>query len=347
MANSELDRAFSATWTLRLFSLIPLPPIAIGLLIGALVFSLYLLYTLQFGPSIGVLQPGDGQNLWGAELILALLIGFAPTVTAYSLMGTARDLDDLRPTLALSHDEYAETRRVVLGFSRSQLRVTGWTVAILTALFVSLDSDIWASGRRPTVGDPAFSWVVLRNAANAWFVARAIHMEIALARSFSRVGEHLSTIDLLDQSALAPFGRHGLRSVLLWMLFVAFYSLLYTGNWAADYLGLVLIAIALYAVAGFLLPVVGAHRRIREAKRLELAHVRRAVRTARDRLLESDTPTHGGQLADLVSYEARVAGVREWPFDATTLLRWAFYVTLGLGSWLGGAVVERLLDFAL
>jgi hypothetical protein len=28
-------------------------------------------------------------------------------------------------------------------------------------------------------------------------------------------------------------------------------------------------------------------------------------------------------------------------------VRFALYVTLGLGSWLGGAAVERLLEFAL
>ncbi len=36
-----------------------------------------------------------------------------------------------------------------------------------------------------------------------------------------------------------------------------------------------------------------------------------------------------------------------WPFDASTLLRFALYTSLGVGSWVGGALVERVLGAAL
>jgi hypothetical protein len=39
--------------------------------------------------------------------------------------------------------------------------------------------------------------------------------------------------------------------------------------------------------------------------------------------------------------------VREWPFDAPTLARFLLYVAIPLGSWIGGAPVERLLGAAL
>jgi hypothetical protein len=39
--------------------------------------------------------------------------------------------------------------------------------------------------------------------------------------------------------------------------------------------------------------------------------------------------------------------VREWPFDAPTLTRFFLYVAIPLGSWVGGALVERLLGAAL
>ena len=57
--------------------------------------------------------------------------------------------------------------------------------------------------------------------------------------------------------------------------------------------------------------------------------------------------TPGGRLADLVAYEGRIAAVRAWPFDTPTLLRFTFYVALGLASWFGAALVERLLDSVL
>ena len=53
------------------------------------------------------------------------------------------------------------------------------------------------------------------------------------------------------------------------------------------------------------------------------------------------------RLPGLLALEARIEGVREWPFDTGSLLRFGFYVALGLGSWLGAATVERLLDYAL
>lgn len=36
--------------------------------------------------------------------------------------------------------------------------------------------------------------------------------------------------------------------------------------------------------------------------------------------------------------------VREWPFDTSTVLRFARYLLIPLGSWFGGAMVERVVD---
>ena len=52
----------------------------------------------------------------------------------------------------------------------------------------------------------------------------------------------------------------------------------------------------------------------------------------------------GARLANLVAWRGLVERVREWPYDASTLLRFALVVSLCLGSWLGGAIVDRLLD---
>jgi hypothetical protein len=42
----------------------------------------------------------------------------------------------------------------------------------------------------------------------------------------------------------------------------------------------------------------------------------------------------------------RVSDTGEWPFGGSTLLRFALYTGIGLGSWLGAAFVERLLERA-
>jgi hypothetical protein len=55
----------------------------------------------------------------------------------------------------------------------------------------------------------------------------------------------------------------------------------------------------------------------------------------------------GGRLADLISYRDLVDRAFEWPWDTPTLLRVALYMSLGVGSWLGGALVERALAIVL
>jgi hypothetical protein len=49
----------------------------------------------------------------------------------------------------------------------------------------------------------------------------------------------------------------------------------------------------------------------------------------------------------LIAYRALIAAVHDWPFDAPALLRFALIAALGVFSWLGGAVVERLLAVVL
>jgi hypothetical protein len=49
----------------------------------------------------------------------------------------------------------------------------------------------------------------------------------------------------------------------------------------------------------------------------------------------------------LVAYEGRVQAASTWPFDVGTYLRFGFCVTVGLGSWLGAALVECALGMAL
>ena len=52
-------------------------------------------------------------------------------------------------------------------------------------------------------------------------------------------------------------------------------------------------------------------------------------------------------LPALVAYEARLEAVREWPFDNSTLRRFALFLLIPLASWVGGALVERVVNAAL
>ncbi|HSJ95999.1 MAG TPA: hypothetical protein VLC53_02940 [Myxococcota bacterium] len=85
----------------------------------------------------------------------------------------------------------------------------------------------------------------------------------------------------------------------------------------------------------------GARDAIAAAKRAELAASRQALRAARADALGARP------LADVLAWRGFVESVPEWPFDAPTLLRLALYLAIPVGSWLGGALVERLVDALL
>ena len=99
-----------------------------------------------------------------------------------------------------------------------------------------------------------------------------------------------------------------------------------------------------------LLPLRGVRRRIRRAKAEELARVQEAIRRERGVLIDSGRPESragNATMASLLAYHEFVQSIREWPLDASTVTRFALYVGIGLGSWLGAAVVERLLEVVL
>ncbi len=325
-------------WTLRLFARMRVSPFWVGLGLSAVWFAFYLLYTIVF---VGGLGP-----FWTSELGWSLVIGMAPAVTAASLRGAAHDLEDLAPTLGVSSASLEELGREIAAVPPRLLRTVGVGSAAATAVaLLHFDSD-WVASREH--GDAAAVWYIGRNVVNWWLISRSVATELALARNFSRLGARLPAVDVVDRAPLAPFGRRGLRSVLLWMLYLSIFSLQYVLGSARPLLGAALLAVVSFAVAAFLLPVWGAHVRLRKAKAKELTRVRSRIGELRERALSAPPEdVAGGRLADLVAWERRIASASEWPFGGSTLLRFGLYTAIGLGSWLGAAFVERLLESAL
>jgi hypothetical protein len=340
-------------WSLRLFDRVPLAPLWVGAGIGLAVFALYLVYTGLFCQKIGQLDGliSSGSSwAWGAELIQDLFIGFALAVSAASIRGARLDFDELLPQLDTSGRDREQLARELFTYQRAPLAAVGLVVGVCVALLTVTERSMWSDGRMPAWPHPSVLWLVGRNAVNWWVASRAMALELTLGRNFSRLGDRLASVDLLDPTSLVPFGRRALRNVLLWMLLAAFLSLTYLGEgWASDLMPLALVSLAGFALAAFQLPLVGAHRRICELKTAELARIRGAIREEREETFARSAAQQpaAGRLADLVSYEARIAAVAEWPIDASTLLRLGLYLAIGLGSWVGAAVVERLLETAL
>jgi hypothetical protein len=102
-------------------------------------------------------------------------------------------------------------------------------------------------------------------------------------------------------------------------------------------------------VSALLLPVRGLHRRIAQRKQEELEHLDAAIHGDLVALKRTQIADRAEELrlADLLAYKTHLEGLREWPFDASTLSRFGLYLLIPVGSWLGGAFVERLLNLAL
>jgi len=181
-------------------------------------------------------------------------------------------------------------------------------------------------------------------------MGRLLGLAVALSRTFSEAATTLRRVDLLDPSPLAPFVRQGLAQALAVVGFVALFALYLVD---LDRYGLMVAVVGAVTVAaasaGLLLPLRGVHRRLREAKREELARVDAAIRGDAEALEGSAIAARrdSASLADLVAWRQLVASAREWPFDASTLGRFAFYLAIPLGSWSGAALVERLIDALL
>jgi hypothetical protein len=175
------------------------------------------------------------------------------------------------------------------------------------------------------------------------------------ARMYSSMGERHVAIDLLDLGPLLPLTRHGLRIVLFMVIGTAASVVsIITGatplQSAATAAMLVSSVWALpLAAAAFLLPVRGLRRQIRARKAETLTQVRDQIRRDTEIVARAgpESADAGARLPGLLAYMNQIESVREWPFDAPTLTRFFLYVAIPLGSWVGGALVERLLGAAL
>ena len=79
------------------------------------------------------------------------------------------------------------------------------------------------------------------------------------------------------------------------------------------------------------------------------ADVRAAIRRERDAALGHDDrgTQANARLPGLIALERRIEQVREWPVDFGMVSRFALYLGIPLFSWVGGALVEKVVDVFL
>lgn len=323
------------SWTRRTFEATGLPIAVAGVLLFALGCGVFALQELALGRFSGL----DTQPERLADMRISLLhIG----ITAYLLAAFAYyeqvrdavtgDLADLLPAQSASPPAYGKILAVAGLF--------GVGIATFTALYLSPG---------PSSYDPA-SWT----AETGWHRVLGLVMGFAMTRlfvlvvsesgRFSDLAAELPEIDLLAPEQLTPFVRLGMTGALLAIGAVAAFALFLVD---IGYLSLVVFLLAASLLVGGLalfLPLRGVRERIGEAKQNELRWCRERIRSGRAALAAGHA---SADLAATLAWEARVRAVPDWPIDSSTLVRFVLYLLIPLGSWAGGAVVERAIDALL
>jgi len=290
-------------------------------------------------------QPVWRSELWSSDLINAVLIGFIPAALRFARTGIGHDLDLLRPHLQCSDEEFIALGEEITGPGRWLSRGLSLSGIPMGIALPYLDPSIALAAER-SPADPAFLWALLRSAVFVGLVTHLIVTDFRTTRSYALLGRDRLSVDLLDVGSLAPLARRGQRSVLTWALFSSIFSLFWLGDTAAQVNGVLLSLALTLATAAYFVPLQALRRKIITTKQLELDGLREKIRTERQSLNAEAEPGRASspRLANLVSYYQLIDGASEWPIDATNLVRLALYLLLGVGSWLGAAFVERLLD---
>ncbi|MEM7413617.1 MAG: hypothetical protein AAF430_25515 [Myxococcota bacterium] len=334
-------------WSDGFYGRIPLPPLAVGALCAALLVGILTL-AAEWSGAFEVLA-SRGLSWWQHRdgriaVLLALLAVTTPTALRYHELGTRRNLDALAasdlwpegfPTEVWREGAPDLQRALFFG-------LTGFALVPFVASLVDGNPSIYFG---PDYWGIWQAWHWVTGAFAAFWGGVLIYRVQADARTFAALAGSVERVDLLRRESWLPFTRQGLRSTVPGAIFVTFLALnlVDADFWIAiAVLGTVVVVQNLTLL---LRPLRGIRDRLREAKRAELGRVDAAIRGeagALDGSLIGAREAPG--LADLLAWRRFVEAVPEWPIDASTLGRLALYVGIPLFSWVGAALVERMLD---
>jgi hypothetical protein len=326
------------SWTRRIFAWCGSGTARVG---GGLALGLIAIFLVQ-ETALARFSAENAGPIW--VTIVHILIA-AYMLSAYTHCEQSRDrtIESLRPLL----DE--DRCQPILASKKSDRRTLvlwglgGIAVSVLTTRYItpgpaSYDPASWT---------PESGWHRVLAPFMAFWSARLAGSITLESGRLSALARTLRTIDLLDPTPLEPFARQALTNALLVIGGVSVYALFIVEDISyASLVGGILVASLVVGSLALLLPLRGVRDRVREAKDRELAWCRERMHRAR-RELANKGGREGGQLDELVAWEARIEAVNEWTLDASAFTRFVLYLLIPLASWAGGALVERFVDSML
>ena len=279
------------------------------------------------------------------NVIVSLLTGFAAAAVAYGNEAERRDVELRRHELHWSEERLGALLARLAPAARTAL-LCGVALAPVGAFLVTgADTSL----PFPVSEDPwtvSVAWATATNLLLFGTIGAMAYSTWAWRRVDRALAAQPVSLDLLDTTPDRRIAAAGLRRSFFWIAGSSLASLVFVDLGFSWMTGVVVVLTLSVGTALFVSPLLELARRIRTAKATELRRVRGRIRAARDALL-SGAPAAGGVAAELpalLAYERRIEDVRPWAIDAFQVLRFATLVVLALGSWLGGAIVEHVVD---
>jgi hypothetical protein len=333
-------------WTARVYARAPWRPVYVGLLVSVVLLVVLFVYEWSLGRFALIYGEGaQGRTLGELRIAVVhcLMMGVGPTAYVALIHRTRRTWVELQEVLGLSDEQLQHaTRRVG--------RRPPWLLGVLLVggLVLSIGVTHWTTPD----GDPfSFSQIVPEVVWHRVFAPIVIlytvwltSLIVASSMQLSEAARGISELDLLDRDALAPFKTQALMHSLAVLVLAACASPLGVEEQLVGLIFSIWIFAALIASAGLLLPLLGIRSVIRAERERELAWCDAELRLARDALKRAPAVSGAGRFAEISAYRQRIDDVSEWALDAPSFVRFSLYLLLPLGSWVGGALVERVVD---
>jgi hypothetical protein len=274
-------------------------------------------------------------------IIHILLTAYTASVYAYLLMAARTSVDDLKPVIGSTPTLKTTIDRVGthLWWGLVLAGLTGILGGIYATNMTTFGSDPW--DWQQTKFDAR--WMRILGPFFNWWMGCILYVIVVESARLSQLSDSIQSLDLLNLSPYQPLIRQGLTNALLVIGLVSVLSLFLLEPGFLILMLQFFSGFAIFAWIGMMLPLRGIRKKINAAKEEELRWCQQALRSARDQLKSGSVDQQS--IAEMVAYKTMIENIRNWPFDNPSLSRFALYLLIPVGSMVGGALVERGLDF--
>jgi len=367
----RIPKELAFAWEAKVVRFLGVSPQVAALIVAALVAATY------FGPgfAMGLLPipldlrdsaiPIDPYS-WAA-IVTSLLAGFTVFALPYAQTRHQADIVNLAPVVpsldrAGLRDLYV---RSALGNSRGRIiaSVFGWLFGFLIPVFavpgawtlMTGQPDLWQSALPPEAYWAA-GWFLVIVPFLIASLSKASYQMVTSARRLLSELENRLDVSPLESETLRPLANAGLHTSFIWMIGAAIGMLfVLDSNIESTVIMVFMAGIAVLGGLAAIGPAMAGRRVIRRAKEKALADVRAAIARLHLEALDPSSETlvkhtddqRLAQMGALLAYEDRLEKAPELPVSAPTIAQFALYLAIPVGSWLGGAFVERMVDAAL